>query len=526
VLGARASSEPIRFGPFEVDPNAGELRKQGVKIKLQEQPLQILRVLLERPGEVVAREELQQCLWPSDTFVDFDHGLYNAIKRLREALGDTADTPRFIETVPKRGYRFIAPLNGLHHAPIHQTDTLPISVRMVDGSGARHRPWKIGIGAAVGMLLLAAGAVGLNVGGLRYHLFGRQAPASGNAFVSEKIDQGKFDKEEPSPPKHNAPTNPKALDDLLKGSSHANTAYEMVIDKSGSMKESEKEFTKGFFYLERAIKEDPNYVPSYVALAGAIMGEPPHCALTEKARDALDKALALDESNADVHLLMAEYLGCGYNTWDKPDYHYKRAIQLRPDSAEVHEAFAEYMDDVGRLQEGMKEHQRAQQLDPDADYLGPSPLTPLAVRLERKRTFMIRNNPGDYDYWMRGEMEYESGQYADALKDWAGVARDHGWTAEADAWERAFASGGAQALIREVARSLDEIAKDRWFPRDIIIDAHLYTGDKEATLAWLQTISNEGDRRVLRHLRSDHRWDPYRSDPRFERIIHNAGLAP
>src|SRR2546425_10284634 len=103
----RPSRGIIRFGAFELDFRASELRKQGTKIKLQEQPFQILQVLLQRPGETVTREELQQKIWPSDTFVDFDHGLYNAIKRLREALGDSADTPRFVETLSRRGYRFV-----------------------------------------------------------------------------------------------------------------------------------------------------------------------------------------------------------------------------------------------------------------------------------------------------------------------------------------------------------------------------------------------------------------------------------
>ena len=101
----------VNFGAFEVDLRAGELRKHGIKIKLQDQPFQILALLLERPGEVVTREELRLKLWPGDTFVDFDHGLNNAINRLREALGDAADTPRFIETLPRRGYRFIAPVH-------------------------------------------------------------------------------------------------------------------------------------------------------------------------------------------------------------------------------------------------------------------------------------------------------------------------------------------------------------------------------------------------------------------------------
>src|SRR5437899_3043018 len=100
----------LRFGVFEVDVRAGELRKQGARIKLQEQPFHVITVLLQRPGEVVTREELRYQNWPVDTFVDFDNSLNMAINKLREALGDSADNPRFIETLPRRGYRFIAPV--------------------------------------------------------------------------------------------------------------------------------------------------------------------------------------------------------------------------------------------------------------------------------------------------------------------------------------------------------------------------------------------------------------------------------
>jgi len=108
------------FGVFEVDFDSRELRKKEVKAKLQEQPFQILEILLECPGEVVSREILRQRIWPADTFVDFDHGLYNAIKRLREALGDSADQPRYIATISRRGYRFIASLTGGSQAPAVQ----------------------------------------------------------------------------------------------------------------------------------------------------------------------------------------------------------------------------------------------------------------------------------------------------------------------------------------------------------------------------------------------------------------------
>ena len=109
---ADPSSRIIRFSTFEVNLHTGELRQRGQKVKLQEQPLQVLAALLERPGELVTREELRSKLWPADTFVDFDHSLNAAIKRLREALGESADAPVFIETLARRGYRFIAPVNG------------------------------------------------------------------------------------------------------------------------------------------------------------------------------------------------------------------------------------------------------------------------------------------------------------------------------------------------------------------------------------------------------------------------------
>ena len=106
-------SKVARFGVFELDLSAGELRKSGVKLRLQEQPFQVLALLLERAGEVVTREELQQKLWPSDTFVDFDHSLNTAINKVREALGDSASSPRYVETLARRGYRFIGPVQDV-----------------------------------------------------------------------------------------------------------------------------------------------------------------------------------------------------------------------------------------------------------------------------------------------------------------------------------------------------------------------------------------------------------------------------
>lgn len=115
----------VRFGMFEVDLAAGELRKNGARVRLQEQPFQVLALLLEHPGEVVTREDVRQKLWPADTYVDFDHSLNTAINKLREALGDSAGSPRYVETLARRGYRFLAPVEPVEPQAAGQTPDHP-----------------------------------------------------------------------------------------------------------------------------------------------------------------------------------------------------------------------------------------------------------------------------------------------------------------------------------------------------------------------------------------------------------------
>jgi DNA-binding winged helix-turn-helix (wHTH) protein len=116
-VASSPASEVVTFAEFQADLRARELRWLGAKVKLPDQSFQVLAMLLERPGKLVTREELHTQLWPADTFIDFDHGLNNAVNRLREALGDSADNPRFVETLPRRGYRFIGTTNGAIYAP-------------------------------------------------------------------------------------------------------------------------------------------------------------------------------------------------------------------------------------------------------------------------------------------------------------------------------------------------------------------------------------------------------------------------
>src|SRR5260370_11989553 len=117
----------IRFGPFELDLGTGELRKHGLKTRLQQQPFRVLALLLEHPGEVVTREELRQAIWPADTFVGFDEGLDATIYKLRNALGDSSENPRFVETLPRRRYRFIAPVEEVRPKTIRVRNLLTLA---------------------------------------------------------------------------------------------------------------------------------------------------------------------------------------------------------------------------------------------------------------------------------------------------------------------------------------------------------------------------------------------------------------
>jgi len=154
----------VRFGVFQVDLRAGELFKQGIKIALQQQPFRVLALLLERPGEVVTREDLRQAIWPAGTFVEFDVGVDAAIHKLRTALGDSAENPRLVETLPRRGYRFIAAVDG---AVAEEASPAAAAVPT-----SKRRPHAWAAATAIGVALLLA----VNTGGLRVRLPGRAAP--------------------------------------------------------------------------------------------------------------------------------------------------------------------------------------------------------------------------------------------------------------------------------------------------------------------------------------------------------------
>jgi DNA-binding winged helix-turn-helix (wHTH) protein len=186
VATSAQSSTRLRFDAFEVDLCSGEVWKHGLRVRLQDQPFQVLRVLVEHPGQIVTRDELKQTLWPADTFVDFDDGLNTAVKKIRELLGDSAERPRYIETIPRRGYRFVGPIaplppvEAMVAAPhSHPALVLPPAAGAVPRKGYRPAGY-----VAVGVLALVVTLIGADVGGWRTRLMDHAAaPRIGSLAV-------------------------------------------------------------------------------------------------------------------------------------------------------------------------------------------------------------------------------------------------------------------------------------------------------------------------------------------------------
>src|SRR3954447_21958275 len=163
--GIEQQQPTFQFGVFALEPRTGELRKHGVKLKLQEQPLQILTLLLEHAGEVVTREDIQKRLWSENTYVDFDNAINSAIRKLRDALGDSPDNPRFVETLARRGYRFIAPVSRVYD-PLRessssaQSQTVTLTVSPPKPVAQKRRIWWMACALAA---MLAATGTGLRL---------------------------------------------------------------------------------------------------------------------------------------------------------------------------------------------------------------------------------------------------------------------------------------------------------------------------------------------------------------------------
>src|SRR5579871_3376720 len=333
------SSDPqtfFRFGVFEADLRVGELRKNGIRVKIQDLPFRALKLLLSRPNEILTREEFRQELWPQDVFVDFDRAISSAIKRLRDALGDSADNPIFVETVDRRGYRWIAPLHLPAAAPLVPTkeaETVVAAAPLPESSLWRKFVFAIPILALVfAVWIFRPGYHNANAG--------MKPNPSGAASTL-----------------HHA-ANREAEDYYLKGRFYWN-------------KRTPESLNQAVDSFTQAIVHDPNYSDAYVGLADCynLLREytmMPAGEAYPRALAAAKKAVELDDQSSAAHASLA--FVSFFGMWDAgtADEEFRRAINLDPNNANAHHWYATYLQAVRRFDESLHEIDRAQALDPNS----------------------------------------------------------------------------------------------------------------------------------------------------------------
>jgi TolB-like protein/tetratricopeptide (TPR) repeat protein len=427
MLPLERPSDVKRFGTFEVDLRARELRKGGIRIRLQDQPFEILVMMLGRPGELVTREELRQRLWPAGTFVDFEHSLNAAVKRLRAALGDDADNPRFVETLHRRGYRFVAPVESdsparhLHVVPTRSARP-PVevaSVRLVVlpfanlSNDATQEYFSDGLTEEMITQIsrLSSGKLGV-IARTSSMLFKRSTKSAceiGRELAVDFLLEGsvRFEGDriritaqliEARTETHLwAETYDRRMEETLIMQTEVaariahSLAMELVPDQREALdrvgprrNEAYQAYLKGRYhwnrsgdeglksalsYYERALDLDPQFAAAYAALARAKVSvahssaEPGRSPL-EDARTAALRALELDPGLPDAHVALAEVRKSLEWNWPLAEATYRRAIALSPSCETAHRSLGTLLAGLSRFPEARAEADRACDLDP------------------------------------------------------------------------------------------------------------------------------------------------------------------
>ncbi len=558
----------VRFGVFEVDLHAGELRKQSLKIKLQEQPFQILQILLEHPGKVVTREQLRQRVWPSDTFVDFEQGLYNAIKRLRDALGDTAETPRYIETLPRKGYRFIGSLEAGARR-IESLVVLPLENLSRD---PEQEYFADGLTEALITTLAKIGALRVisRTSAMRYKKTDKTMPQIARELNVDAVVEGTVQRSgkrlrisaqlvyAPEDKHLWAESYERDLRDVLALQSEvaraianeiqvkltpqeqANLAQVHPIDPEAyeaylkgryhSSRRSAEGFAKAVQYFQQAIAQDPAYAAAYAGLSDCLSGlgvwglVPPDEGFGKGKRLAL-QALEIDQSLAEAHASLA--YAAMWHDYDflAAERGFERSIELNPRYSLAHAWFGFYLATMGRYEESYTELQRALRLDP---------LSSIFHFLLATTFWLARRYDQGIEYCEKAlELDTHLAQaqfglaavYSEkAMHDQAiaaarkGVELSQGDPLFLAFLAAAYAAGEHLQEAHEILRQLNELSKQRYVTPYGVARIYAALGETDEAIRWLETAYRERAAWMIL-LKTDPKLDPLRPDPRFRDLL-------
>lgn len=492
----------VRFGVFEADLAAGELRRNGAKVRIQDLPFRTLTVLLGRPGEVVSREDLRQALWPEDVFVDFDQGISSAIRRLRDALGDSADNPVFIETVERRGYRWIA--------PIHLPDVVAAANSAENETGEappvspHPSPWR--------KLVFALPVVALVFAVWIFRPAYRDAKAGTRA--QPVVSSGGT---------HHA-ANREAEDFYLKGRFYWNKRT------PDSLAQAVDSFTQ-------AIVHDPNYSDAYVGLADCynLMREytlMPSSEAYPRALAAAKKAVELDDHSSQAHASLA--FVSFFGMWDSgtADEEFRRAIDLDPNNSTAHHWYATYLGTVGRFAESLNEIDRAQSLDPNSASILADKGRLLwgaghhdqSVRLLRQLEEADPSALSPHRYLRFAY--FDSGEYVGYLSEMkkeVALLDDASLSAIEQAAEKGYTARGERGLLENQLEQQKKIFAQGKISPYYLAETYSRLGNTQETMRYLQICYDRHDAETI-GMGVDFAFSNLHSNPVFQQLLAKIGL--
>ena len=571
----------VRFGAFEVDLQSRELRKRGLRLKLQEKPFQILEMLLERPGELVMRQELRTRLWP-DTYVGFDRSLNTAINTLRRALGDSPENPRFVETHSRRGYRFIAPV-ATSEAPA-PTGTQPlrsVAILPFENVGADPELEYLSDGITESIIsslsqlpyvrVMARSAV------FRYKGPGIDPQAVGRDLRLHAVLTGRV------VPHGNTLTIGAELVDVQNGWRLWGEVYtrslseifavqediaeeiasNLSLQLSGEERkvfakrhtgnvEAYRDYLKGRYYcnkmnpdalrksvgcFQQAIEKDPHYALAYAGLADAynlfaFFGLRPAKDVMPLAKEAALQALELDETLAEAHVTLGSIRDIYDWDWSAGEREYQRALELSPSYPAAHHGYADHLAAMGRTQEAMSEILKAQELDTlslvysmeiawnwfMAREYGRA-LEQSFKTLEMEPLFAPAQHTLGLAHEQMGQPEEAIAAFQRAL------AGSGGNPVPLAAMAHAYATAGCRREANEKLNELRQLAREVYVPPYWLALPHAGLGEKDAAFEWLETAYEQRDVWLV-WLKREPRFDVLRSDPRLAHLLRRIHLLP
>ncbi|MGA2966705.1 MAG: winged helix-turn-helix domain-containing protein [Terriglobales bacterium] len=566
-----------RFGSFALDLTSGELRKDGQKVALPPKAFAVLKALIERPGEMVTREDLRTRLWAGDTFVEFEDSLNHAVNKLRHALGDSAEDPQFIETLPRFGYRFIAfgdratepepairslavlPMTNLSGDPLQEyfadgmTDALITDLAKIGAvkvisrtSVMRYRgankplpqiARELGVdGVIEGAVQRSGERVRITVQLIRAatdtHLWAESYERDARDVLSLQGEVARAVAGEikvaltPEESAHLArirPVNPEAFEAYLKGQSHW---YHL----------SRRQLDTALEYFGLALQKDPACALAYVGVANVwiMRGDTGSMATGEafpKAKEAVLKASELDDSIAEAHITLANIASLYEHDWSAAEREFRRGLELNPNSADGHFMYADFLISMKRTDEWNTEVHKTLELDPFNPFFRCFYGWHL-VYMQRyeKAIAQFRNVLGTVPDFSSAHMGlwgafYKRGTWEEALAEAGEFFAALGDREVEDALARGHAEGSYTSAMHYGAEVLAARSKKSHVPAVRIARLYAHAGDKEQALRWLQTAGEQRETTLI-HLAVAWDWDSLRNDSRFMDLLRRVGLTP